>query len=222
MTMKQFFSESKSQLEHKIAQKRIQWVLIPRSAPGWFPRWTFGRQHKVSKKAFAYSLWKPGLFQTVVCRVEAALHSRPLCGVPADPADDLCYLSPGHFLIGAPLVSVPEESVLEIRVTRLSRWQLIQQSLQHFWKRWKSSHLQTLMQKRKWKAPNSPLNVGDVEIIKNTNAPPLSWPSGWVTVLFPDGKGISRVTCVSTETGTPTCPLNALIPIPVEQKGLKT
>lgn len=43
---------------------------------------------------------------TILCRIEAILNSRPLTPISSSPLD-LDYLSPGHFLIGQPLLAVP-------------------------------------------------------------------------------------------------------------------
>jgi len=44
---------------------------------------------------------------TVLCRIEAVFNSRPLTPMSSSPLD-LDYLTPGHFLIGRPLLSVPD------------------------------------------------------------------------------------------------------------------
>jgi len=44
---------------------------------------------------------------TVLCRIEAILNSRPLVQLSSDPAE-YDYLTPGHFLIGRLLLSIPE------------------------------------------------------------------------------------------------------------------
>ena len=63
---------------------------------------------------------------------------RPLCRSPPDPGCD--YLTPGHFLIGAPLIALPEEHVLSAS-SYCSRWQHLHQA---FWKRWSIEYLKTL------------------------------------------------------------------------------
>ncbi|XP_015126395.1 uncharacterized protein LOC107047972 [Diachasma alloeum] len=57
---------------------------------------------------------------------QAVLNSRPLCPLTNDP-EDPAALTPGHFLIGEPLISVPEPNLKAIKTGRLNRWQLITQ-----------------------------------------------------------------------------------------------
>ncbi|XP_029054136.2 uncharacterized protein LOC114881492 [Osmia bicornis bicornis] len=71
---------------------------------------------------------------TLLAQIEAILNSRPLEVLTDDP-DDVSALSPGHFLIGSPLNAVPEPTLLDVAVNRLSRWQFLQQRLQPFWRR---------------------------------------------------------------------------------------
>jgi len=59
--------------------------------------------------------------QTVLCEIEAILNSRPLLPLSSDP-NDLSYLSPGHFLVGAPLNSFPETDLTCENPDRLLRW----------------------------------------------------------------------------------------------------
>ncbi|XP_062538668.1 uncharacterized protein LOC134206940 [Armigeres subalbatus] len=50
---------------------------------------------------------------TVVAQIESVLNSRPLVPL-SDSPDDLTALTPGHFLIGEPLVSIPEPDLLHL------------------------------------------------------------------------------------------------------------
>lgn len=59
-------------------------------------------------------------FTTALCRVEAVLNSRPLTPLSSDPAD-LDYLSPGHFLIGQPLLAVPPKISTENKSSLVNR-----------------------------------------------------------------------------------------------------
>ncbi|XP_029055190.1 uncharacterized protein LOC114882466 [Osmia bicornis bicornis] len=65
---------------------------------------------------------------TLLAQIEAILNSRLLEPLSDDP-DDVSALSPGHFLIGSPLNAVPEPTLLDVSVNRLSRWQFLQQRL---------------------------------------------------------------------------------------------
>jgi len=47
---------------------------------------------------------------TLLARIEACLNSRPLSPMSEDPTD-LLALTPGHFLVGGPLLSIVEPEV---------------------------------------------------------------------------------------------------------------
>lgn len=59
---------------------------------------------------------------TLLCEIEACLNSRPIAPLRDDP-NNYDTLIPGHYLIGRPLLSVPEPSLLDVNANRLSRWQ---------------------------------------------------------------------------------------------------
>ncbi|XP_029157225.1 uncharacterized protein LOC114929725 [Nylanderia fulva] len=101
-------------------------------------------------------------FATLLCQIEACLNSRPLAALTSDP-DSFEALTPGHFLIGRPLLSAPGESVLEINENRLSRWQRVQAMHEQFWKAWSSDYLHTLHQRQKWRTVEPPIKINDLE-----------------------------------------------------------
>jgi hypothetical protein len=98
----------------------VQWHFIP-AAPHFRGLWEAG------VKSFKFHLRRvigsrtlfKAEFTTLLYQIEACLNSRPIAALSDDPSD-LFTLMPGHFLIGRPLVSVPEESVLETNANRLS------------------------------------------------------------------------------------------------------
>lgn len=103
----------------------MTWHFIPAAAPHFGGLWEAGV--KSFKFHFRRIVGSKTLsrteFATLLCKIEANLNSRPIAALSDDPGD-LSSLTPGHFLIGRPLNSVPEESVLEVDSTHLSRWQL--------------------------------------------------------------------------------------------------
>jgi hypothetical protein len=104
----------------------VQWHFILPAAPH------FGKLWEVGVKSFKFHLRRvigsrtlcKAEFATLLYQIEACLNSRSIAALSDDPSD-LSALTPGHFLIGRPLISVPEESVLEINTNRLSLWQLV-------------------------------------------------------------------------------------------------
>ena len=82
------------------------------------------------------------------------MNSRPLSALSSD-ASDISALTPGHFLIGAPLVS-PREPFIEINEANsvCSRSHMLQLMRNHFWKRWRLEYMSMLQQRSKWLKPN--------------------------------------------------------------------
>lgn len=87
-------------------------------------------------------------YATLLCRTEAYVNSRPLSPLNDDPTS-LNALTSGHFLIGEPLIKLPENDLLEVPENRLNRWNHIQMT-QHFWVRWRNDYLSSLINRPKW------------------------------------------------------------------------
>ena len=82
---------------------------------------------------------------TVLTQVEGCLNSRPLAPLSNYP-NDLTPLTPGHFLIGDSLSAIPRQDLVDVPRNRLSRYEHLQQMLQHFRKRWNLEYLHQLQQ----------------------------------------------------------------------------
>jgi len=80
---------------------------------------------------------------TLLCRIEAVLNSRPISPMSDDPSD-LNALTPGHFLTGECLTLPAEPDSTGIPLNRVKRWQLVKLQAQTFWKRWSSEYLPQL------------------------------------------------------------------------------
>ncbi|XP_041451286.1 uncharacterized protein LOC121404934 [Drosophila obscura] len=63
--------------------------------------------------------------------------------------EDLGVLTPGHFLIGRPLMEFPEPDVTNLNFNRLDCWQRVVCAQQIFWKRWSEEYLTLLQQRAK-------------------------------------------------------------------------
>lgn len=135
---------------------------------------------------------------TVIKQVEAVLNSRPLTPMSSNP-NDLQVLTPGHFLIGRALASIPEPYAIEPRIDLCLRWKLVDPLVLHFWKRWLSEYLVELQQRKYWTDGPKLISVGDIVLIKDDNIPPLKWNSGRITKLKPDTDGVVRVVELQTQ-----------------------
>lgn len=153
-------------------------------------------------------------FQTLVTRIEGILNSRPLTPISSDP-NDLCALTPGHFLIGQPLCALPEPSLTDIPINRLNRWQLIRQCYQSFWNRWTTKYLSTLQGRLKWYKSCPNLAIGDLVIIEAPNRQPTDWNMGRIIDIHPGRDNIIRVVTVRTKDGIFKRPVMKLVKLPI-------
>lgn len=112
---------------------------------------------------------------TVLTQIKACLNSRPLTSLPSDD-DILQVLTPGHFLIGRLLESLPNPSTSECSISLFRRWELCQLLVQHFWRQWLSEYLTALQKLQKWRTPSCNLSVDDIVVIKEDGIVPLHWP----------------------------------------------
>lgn len=151
---------------------------------------------------------------TLFSQIEAILNSRPLTPLSPDPTDP-SPLTPGHFLIGRPLTSIP---CLPVTVKNPNRYERIEQLRQHFWDRWRREFISELQQRVKWKTRQQDLRIGDLVILKEENLPPLQWRLARISRLYPGPDGISRVADVLTNKGTIRRAINKMCIIPATEQ----
>ncbi|KAJ8704741.1 hypothetical protein PYW07_011929 [Mythimna separata] len=106
---------------------------------------------------------------SLFAQIEAILNSRPLCPLSPSP-QDLSPLTPGHFIIGRPLTSLPSPYLLNYSTNRLDRFKRLEQARQHFWKRWSTEYVTELQQRTKWKVRRRELKIDDLVLIKDDRA----------------------------------------------------
>ncbi|XP_025204843.1 uncharacterized protein LOC112601423 [Melanaphis sacchari] len=210
-----FFSDAKVQ-DHLSSHFPCSWHFNPPSAPHFGGLWEAAvrsMKRLLVRVVGAHILTYEEL-TTVVCRIESVLNSRPLTPLSSDPGD-LESLTPGHFLIGQPLLSVPESDVLEAPSHLTSRWKLLHQCYQAFWKRWSSEYLNSLQLRSKWTSADTQLRVGDLVLIKDSSTP-LSWRLGRVVELLPGQDNVVRVVKLLTGQGPLVRPVVKLVRLPTE------
>ncbi|XP_017493167.1 PREDICTED: uncharacterized protein LOC108381258, partial [Rhagoletis zephyria] len=102
----------------------IEWRFNPPAAPHMGGYWETGikRIKYHLKRVLDETLLSFEEFSTLLTEVEACVNSRPLCENPAS-AGDLEALTPGHFIIGEPLKSVPEPEGQGFCGNLHQRWQ---------------------------------------------------------------------------------------------------
>jgi len=197
----------------------IRWHFIPIRAPHFGGLWE--RAVKSFKTHFYKMTTEAAMTfeeaSTLVTQIEAILNSRPLTALSEDP-NDLSYLSPGHFLIGDTLTSYPEVDLMKVKVNRLSRWQLLEQIRQHFWKRWSSEYLSGLQQRNKWLINSGPqIRVGQLVLCKEDGLPPLKWVLGRVQEVIPGTDKVVRAVIVRTASERYKRPAAKLCILPIEE-----
>ncbi|XP_076301772.1 uncharacterized protein LOC143219847, partial [Lasioglossum baleicum] len=209
-------SDHRNAIMDACTKERKEWHFIPPYAPHFGGLWERGiRSVKLHlKRVIGEQRLTFEEFSTILAQIEAVLNSRPLHPMSSDPSD-LNPLTPGHFLIGDALTSFPQPDLTDLAQNRLNRYQLLQQMLQHFWKRWQQDYLHELQQRKKWKV-GSPdvLRIGTVVLVKEENLPPMKWLLGRITELHPGHDGITRVVSLRTANGVYKRPVTKICILP--------
>lgn len=150
---------------------------------------------------------------TLLCRIEACLNSRPLC-IQSDTSQEFVPLTPGHFLIGAPLLSPAEIVIDEQPSSIVNRWRKLKALGQAISFRWKEEYLKELHKRFKWKFPNKNVDVGDIVVIRQENLPPTEWRLGRIVKVYLGSDGRVRVADLRTQKGLITRPISKLVILP--------
>ncbi|CAH1993892.1 unnamed protein product [Acanthoscelides obtectus] len=85
----------------------------------------------------------------------------------------------------------------------------------HFWTRWSKEYISELQQRCRWKQTRGDLQIEQLVLMKDDNAPPAKWRLGRVIQLSPGTDGVPRVASLKTENGMTSRAINRLVPLPV-------
>ena len=207
----QFLQQQKTQrkISEFCSNSSIRWKFIPERSPH------FGGLWEAAVKAMKTHL-KRVIGDTkltfeeltmLLAQVEVCLNSRPLTPLPSTE-DGIEVLTPGHFLIGQPLESIPDSSVTYRSMSYLTRWHPL---TRHFWQRWSDEYLTNMRKITKWHHPSRNLRIGDIVVLKEDGLIPTKWPLARIVETHPGKDDHVRVATIKTATGTYKRPITNLV-----------
>nr|XP_049699691.1 uncharacterized protein LOC110382053 [Helicoverpa armigera] len=217
--LREMFDRAKSSLprevEYLLSLEQTTWHFIPPHAPNFGGLWEAGVR---SVKTHLYKVIGDSTLtyeelSTVLTQVEACLNSRPITVMSDDPNEPQA-LTPGHFLVGEPLINIPDEDNSNHNIVGLDRWRLTQKIVNNFWKRWYKEYLVNLNQRHKWNVKTSEPEVGDVVILKDDGIPPAKWILGKIIKKYYGPDNISRVVLIKCKKGELKRPISKLCFLP--------
>ncbi|XP_054708422.1 uncharacterized protein LOC129218221 [Uloborus diversus] len=188
-----------SKLNNYLLSEEIVWKNIPPRSPHFGGLWESGVKsfkHHL-KRTVGNNKLSFEEFTTVMVQIEAILNSRPLTPLSTD-VNEYEVLTPGHFLIGRPLLALPEPNFKDIPESKLSKWQKLTNYVQVIWKRWQTDYLNHLQQRNKWQFAKDNVEVGTMVLLKEPNVPPLQWPLGRIVETIKGSDNKIRVVKIRT------------------------
>lgn len=210
-----FLVASRTELTASLTLKNTEWHFIPPGSPHMGGLWeagvkSFKTHFRKVVGPFKYTFEE---FSTLLSRIESCLNSRPISPMSEDPMD-LNALTPGHFLIGSPLLAPPEPKFINQPMSYINRWQRLRSIQQQFCHRWKNEYLKELHKRNKWKIPQENISVGNMVVIKEDNTSVNEWRLGPVTKVYTGSNQRVRVADIRTQRGIVTRPIVKLILLP--------
>lgn len=208
-------ASTNSDLAILLANDGTDWHFIPPAAPHFGGLWESAvkscKYHL--KRVIGESRLTFEEFATLLAQIEACMNSRPLCAATTDP-DDLVPLTPGHFLIGRPLIAIPDPSTLNHNINYLSRWQRVQYMMQQYWDRWSKEYLNQLQHRYKWSGTTDNIKLNDMVLVKDERLPPTKWPIGRVVLVHPGLDKLVRVATIRYNNTELQRPITKLVLLP--------
>lgn len=195
------------------------WHCIPARAPNHGGIWESAI--KIAKYHLTRSLGYADLtfseLETVLCMVEATMNSRPLVPVSSDPRDDL-PLTPGHFIVGDPIKSLPEPYVENVNLSYLKRWKRVVAIKQQLFRKLRDEYWKDLQARYKWSKEQPNAKIGQKVLIIDRTKPSLRWPWGIIESIStgPDGK--VRVVKVRNKQGCYERSVREICPLPFSEE----
>ncbi|XP_015127109.1 uncharacterized protein LOC107048457 [Diachasma alloeum] len=166
--------EHHQKVQRYLTDEGIDWKFIPARSPN------FGGLWEAAVKSYKHHMTRIvgdtlltfEELNTYVIEIEAILNSRPIISSSSDPNDPIA-ITPGHFLIGDSLTSIPVWNWTDIPSNRLSSWETVQKLKQTFWTRWHKDYINGLNIRHKWTKRSHDIKENTIVVIKDDNLRPL-------------------------------------------------
>lgn len=177
-----------TEVNHYLKDKGCTWIFNPPHASHMGGSWE--RLIGVARRILdGMLIQKPTrltheVLATLMAEVMAIINARPLVPVSTDPeAPEI--LTPALLLTQKrDAVSAPAGN-FDTADLHLKQWKQVQCLADTFWKRWRREYLSTLQNRKKWLDERPNVNIGDVVLLKESQAPRNNWPVGLVVKTFP-------------------------------------
>ena len=179
----------------------VQWTFNLPKAPWWGG--VFERMVKAVKRCLRKSIGRAKLsldeLTTALVEVEAVLNSRPLTYLSTDDLEE--PLTPSHLLVGRRLLDMPDhicDKPEEFEATPdllTKRARHLEQTVTHFWRRWKKEYLLELRESHRYhrgKSDAKQIEIDDVVVIHDEDHPRSFWRLGRIKELVVGQDGIAR------------------------------
>ncbi|GBL82587.1 hypothetical protein AVEN_263675-1 [Araneus ventricosus] len=211
------FSRPPEPLANYLTNEQVTWTFIPPRSPNFGGLWEAGIKsfkHHL-KRTVGNSRLTIEQFLTIVIQIEGILNSRPLTPLSSD-RDNFEILTPGHFLIGRPINSIPDPDYSDRQDNLLSQWQRLSKMVQIIWKKWKLDYLNNLQARHKWQFEKQNVLKNSMVLLKEDNLPPCNWKMGRIHDLIYGSDGKVRVVIVKTPQGVTKRSISKICLLPCE------
>lgn len=149
------------------------------------------------------------ILHTVVCEIENLINSRPITKVSDDVSDGEA-LTPNHLLLIRGNASLPWGTFVAADVYR-KHWKHVQYITSQFWRRWIREYLPELQKRPKWLGVVRNVQIGDLVLIMDENAPRGAWPLGLVLETTSGRDGLVRSAKLRTKSTVLVRPITKLV-----------
>ncbi|XP_043062730.1 uncharacterized protein LOC122319470 [Drosophila yakuba] len=216
------FHRSRDELSGYAAQSGVEWCFIPPRSPHFGGLWEAAVKSAKTRllRGVGNAKLTADELSTHLVEVDALLNSRPIASPGNDPNDGEA-LTPGHLLMGQPLITLPQESgtggvCSKASCAYLKRWRMLSALKQQFWDSWSKDYIASLQQRNKWSVGCRDLEVGCLVVVHEDNVPPQRWLTGRVVATTAGEDGRVRVAEIRTSGGVIKRAIHKLALLPVD------